>query len=79
MWDNYDSGTFDILSYVTTAVFIFLIILIFIILLALMVKNKSNASPNPLKIIEERYAKGEINREEFEQKKKDILEAEKKK
>lgn len=27
-----------------------------------------------LKIVEERYAKGEINKEEFEQKKKDLME-----
>jgi putative membrane protein len=36
-------------------------------------KKASDSGENPLEIIKRRYARGEIDREEFEQKKKDLL------
>ena len=51
-------------------------IIIFIVWLAREVGGRNNEKHNSnssLDILKERYAKGEINKEEFEQKKKDIV------
>ncbi|MEX1014055.1 MAG: SHOCT domain-containing protein [Candidatus Paceibacterota bacterium] len=50
------------------------IIFLFIWIVKEITKSNSNEKEDetPLKILKERYAKGEINKEEFEEKKKDI-------
>lgn len=35
-------------------------------------QNSGRSSPSALNVLKERYARGEINREEFEQKKRDL-------
>ena len=51
-------------------------VIIFIVWLVREVSGRNNEKPNSnsaLEILKERYAKGEINKEEFEAKKKDII------
>lgn len=54
---------------------ILVIIGIVVLVKWLMAKDRrtSHGGENPLEIIKRRYAKGEIDREEFEQKKRDLL------
>jgi putative membrane protein len=54
------------------------IILVIALLVWLVLKNSSKTGltqeqRSPIELLKERYAKGEIDKEEFEQKKKDIL------
>jgi putative membrane protein len=44
----------------------------FVVLAARGASNKSGQERSALEILKERYARGEIEREEFEQKKKDL-------
>ncbi|HEY4495863.1 MAG TPA: SHOCT domain-containing protein [Candidatus Paceibacterota bacterium] len=51
-------------------------VIIFVVWLVREVSGRNNEKPNSnsaLEILKERYAKGEINKEEFEAKKKDII------
>lgn len=51
-------------------------IIIFIVWVVKEIGGRNHEKPNSnsaLEILKERYAKGEINKEEFEQKKKDII------
>lgn len=56
---------------------IFIIIFVFIVLKMIVQQNRSkkngDESESPLEILKKRYAKGEIDKNEFEQKKKDLL------
>lgn len=47
--------------------------IIYLIKEAIMNGRNRNSEPTPLDILKRRYANGEINREEFEEKKKDLL------
>ena len=58
--------------------FMFLIWVLIIVLIIWLVKNYSHIKhglkdDNAINILKERYAKGEIEKEEFESKKKDLL------
>ncbi|MFW5851505.1 MAG: SHOCT domain-containing protein [Bacteroidota bacterium] len=54
--------------------FILLIIVILLVYRLLQIHNQSNThSKSPLDILKERYAKGEIDKEEFEERKKNLL------
>ena len=51
-------------------------VIIFVVWLVREISGRNNEKPNSnsaLEILKERYAKGEINKEEFEAKKKDII------
>lgn len=56
---------------------ILIIIFVFIVLKMIVQQNRSkkngNENESPLEILKKRYAKGEIDKNEFEQKKKDLL------
>lgn len=54
---------------------IFWVLLVALIVLAVRGVNNKNSSSNSnaLEILKERYAKGEIDKKEFEEKKKDII------
>jgi putative membrane protein len=50
-----------------------LIVLVFAAVRTLLNKNKKSNNENSLEILKRRYAKGEIDKEEFEKMKKDLL------
>ena len=52
--------------------YIFLIILIIVKVVGQNTGAGQNSGKTPLEVLKERYAKGEIDKEEFEQKKKDL-------
>ncbi len=59
--------------------FMFLFLILTVVAIVFLVKyfaqeqNKTTTNSNAIEILKERYVKGEIDKEEFEQKKKDIL------
>ena len=54
--------------------FFWALFILFIVWIVREVSGKNgNSSAKALEILKERYAKGEINKEEFEAKKKDLL------
>ena len=56
---------------------LFIIVFVFVVLKMIIQQNRSkkngNENESSLEILKKRYAKGEIDKEEFEQKKKDLL------
>ena len=57
-----------LISLILIGIFIWVLIKVFI----RTGQSKTTGSKNPLDILKERYAKGEINKEEFEERKKDL-------
>jgi len=80
MWPNMMSGYFwggNILGMLLGFIFFVLLLIGIILLIVWLVKRFSSSDSrssesNHLEILKNRYAKGEISREEFEQIKKDI-------
>ena len=64
-------ATFPWGLYVGVLVWI-IIIAIFLVVAFLLVKPSSGTEKSPLSILEERYAKGQITKDEFEKMKKDL-------
>lgn len=50
-----------------------LIALVIVVIRALLNTNKKSSDETPLEILKRRYANGEIDKEEFEKRKKDLL------
>jgi len=63
------------MSWVWLVGFILFVIIIWIIVKSINQYNKSNGAGNktPIDILKERYAKGEIDKQEFEEKKRDLI------
>ena len=78
MWGGHDYGWGWGMGFGTISVVLFwvLVILGIVILVKWIVAGSSGAGQPPVKsaldILKERYARGEIGREEFEQKKRDL-------
>lgn len=74
-WGNLMGGSngFDIFGGLSMLIFWALLILGVIALIRYLTKSESSTSgKTPLDILKERYARGEIDKKEFEEKKKDI-------
>ncbi len=69
---GYGYGWFGMIFMMLWWVLIIVGIALFIKWLAEQSRATSNNEKSPLEILKERYAKGEINKEEFEAKKKDL-------
>ena len=52
---------------------ILLIALIVLVVKALMNSGKDNTGDTPMEILKKRYARGEIDKEEFEERKRELL------
>lgn len=74
MWHFNDGGHFWGMHWLWWC--IFLLIILFILFFPWPAKNRANQEETPLEILRKRYAKGEINKEEYEERKK-VLENEK--
>ncbi len=71
---NYGRSFFPFfgLHFLGTIIFLALLVLL-IYFIVKKVQKKNNKEPDALEILKTRYAKGEINKEEFNAKKKDLL------
>ena len=76
MWGDMGTMGWGILGGVHMVLWWVLIILGIVVLVQWLLGGASRraAGDRPLDILQERYARGEINKEEFEQKKRDLLE-----
>lgn len=75
MWDNMHTWGWIGLGMIHIVLFWILIILGIVALVRWLSGSPSDSRPRektPLDILKERYARGEIEREEFEQKKRDL-------
>ena len=75
-WNNMmGGGSFGILGWIPMLAFWLLLILSVIALIRYLggLGKKSDQGKSPLDILKERYARGEVNKKEFEEKKKDLL------
>ncbi|OGC53219.1 hypothetical protein A2709_02575 [candidate division WWE3 bacterium RIFCSPHIGHO2_01_FULL_43_9] len=65
-------GSFGILGWLSMLLFLVLLILGVVALVRYLARSgQSREDKTPLDILKERYARGEINKKEFEEKKKD--------
>lgn len=70
------SGNFGMISGFMWFFWIFIIVGLYFIIKWILQQNQGNEvkiEENPLEILKRRYAKGEIEREEFEEKNKDLF------
>jgi putative membrane protein len=80
---NYNHGPYDILGAIASVIIWVLIICLIIALVRRLSwhdgsqrfhgRMRGGDAKTPLDILKERYAKGEIDKQEFEEKKKDIM------
>lgn len=70
---SWSGGAVGFLLMMLTMVVVFGVIVGGIVLIARWIISLGRDKPDALEILKQRYARGEIDRDEFEQRKKDIL------
>jgi len=71
-WDDHSMGWFGGMGWISMLFFWGLVILLIIALIKWIMTPKTSSALSALEILKARYAKGEIDKQEFENKKKDL-------
>lgn len=72
MWDNWHGWGFHMMSWWGVFVMLFLIIAVFLVISRSSEPTPTSANDTPLDILKRRYARGEIDDEEFERRKHEL-------
>jgi len=74
LYNNYGFGMMNGFGGWIMMIVFWVLLVLFVVWIVREISNHNrNSSARALEILKERYAKGEINKEEFESKKKDLL------
>jgi len=71
-WDDHSMGWFGGMGWISMLFFWGLVILLIIALIKWIMTPKTSSALSALEILKARYAKGEIDKQEFENKKQDL-------
>jgi len=71
-WEDHSMGWFGGMGWISMLFFWGLVILLIIALIKWIMTPKTSSALSALEILKARYAKGEIDKQEFENKKKDL-------
>ena len=72
MWDSWHGWGFHMMSWWGVFVMFFLIVMVFMIVTRSAESTPSSANDTPLDILRRRYARGEIDEEEYERRRHEL-------